>query len=373
MLAHYGMGDDPEAGYRVWQTVTPMALSVARPTGKKNGLKRASVEHRAAGVVVQALRHAGVKGRPTSIRVQREPFNAKGTMAGDFAPGTRFSPSRLWHVEIAFAEGQIGPLAAGDGRYLGLGLMRPVKKIEGVFAFHIIDGYSNQSTAEKIVASALRRAVMALVQASLGPRVPLPTFFTGHEADGSPARRGGRTHLAFAFDAPRQRLIVVAPHVMERREPSETERKHLSLLKQALSSLSELRAGSMGLLRLVPELVFDDSDPLFCFSRTWVAQTRYRPTRYFKHTAQEEALISDLKVELLRRNIPSPASVEDLEVARGPRSCLTARMKLFFARAVRGPLLLGKESNLGGGLFASAKPLRDPTQTETVNAGLGAD
>jgi CRISPR-associated protein Csb2 len=301
------------------------------------------------------LRHAGVKARPTCVRVQREPFDAKGIMAGEFAPNTRFPASRLWHVEITFGEGQFGPLVAGDGRYLGLGLMRPVKQMEGMFAFNIIDGFSNPADPGKL-AQALRRAVMALAQTSLGRRVPLPTFFTGHETDGSPARRGGRTHLAFIFDASRQRLLIISPHLTENRKPDATERKYLNLLRDSLTNLTELRAGTVGLLKLEPAIVCEDSDPLFCPSRFWITQTHFKPTRHIKHTTQEEAIISDLKVELLRRNLPIPVSVDDLDVVRGPRGGLAARMKLVFATAVRGPLLLGRDSNLGGGLFVSAKP-----------------
>jgi CRISPR-associated protein Csb2 len=129
--------------------------------------------------------------------------------------------------------------------------MSPVKKRDDVFAFRNTDRRSTHINAGK-ASQAFRSAIMALVQTSLGSRVPLPIFFTGHEADGSPARRGGRTHLAFAFDANRQRLILISPHVMEAREPTKTEQKYLILLEQALSILTELRAGPVGLLKLEP-------------------------------------------------------------------------------------------------------------------------
>lgn len=76
--------------------------------------------------MVQALRHAGVRERVETIQVQREPFESNGERVEAFAPGTRFSHGRLWHVEIAFAEPVSGPLAIGDGRFLGLGVMAPV-------------------------------------------------------------------------------------------------------------------------------------------------------------------------------------------------------------------------------------------------------
>ena len=39
----------------------------------------------------------------------------------------RFNSSQLFHVDIRFESAVAGPLAVGDGRWLGLGLMRPVR------------------------------------------------------------------------------------------------------------------------------------------------------------------------------------------------------------------------------------------------------
>jgi CRISPR-associated protein Csb2 len=351
MLGHYGIEENGRAGYRIWRTVTPMALPIPRPRGRKKGTERAAIEREAAGSIVQALRHAGIPNKPVSIRVQREPFDAKGARADDFAPNTRFAAARLWHAEIVFAVPVPGPLVAGDGRYLGLGLMRPVKQPDGAYAFVIVDGLSTQA-GTKSVTQALRRAVMALVQDQLGPRTTLPTFFAGHEADGSPARRGGRTHLAFAFDAARQRLLVIAPHLLEGRLPTYEEREHLVALDAALCNLRELRAGFAGLLRLEPSTITDD-DPLFALARTWVTQTEYFPTRYGKRVSPEQAIISDVKLELHRRGLPIPANIGQVTVSTGPRGGLCARMKLTFSIAIKGPLLLGRTSSTGGGLFVA--------------------
>jgi len=236
MLAHYGIGDENQPGSRLWHTVTPMALPLSRPRGRKSGSERMVVERNATLSVAQALRHVGFTSRPESIRVQREPFDTKGARAARFAPDTRFAAGRLWHVEIKFARSLAGPLIAGDGRYLGLGLMKPVKQVEGAHAFSIVSGLSS-NVDSRLVARALRRAVMALVQGRLGPRTALPMFFTGHEMDGSPARTGGKAHLAFAFDVARQKLLVIAPHLLEGRSPSQVERKHLELLDAALNDL----------------------------------------------------------------------------------------------------------------------------------------
>src|SRR5262249_37316688 len=52
----------------------------------------------------------------------------------------RFTKERLWHVEIGFGRPVPGPLLIGDGRYLGLGLMAPVCRVDGVFTFAIANG-----------------------------------------------------------------------------------------------------------------------------------------------------------------------------------------------------------------------------------------
>lgn len=353
MLRHYGIGEYDQAGFRLWRTVTPMALPVARSHGRKKGSERAAIEEEAAGAVVQALRHAGITKKPVSIRVQREPFDAKGLRAEVFAPSTRFAAARLWHVEIAFAQPVPGPLVAGDGRYLGLGLMRPIKQPEGVYAFIVVSGLSDRAD-RKSVTLALRRAVMALVQEELGAGTVLPTFFTGHEADGSPARRGGRAHLAFALDGARKRLLVIAPHLLEGRPPAHEEREYLAVLDAALRNLRELRAGPAGLLKLEYSIVAEDGDPLFAPAKLWTTMTSYRPTRHDKKTRPEEAIVADVRLELRRRGFPLPASVEEIDVARGPRGGLSARLRLAFSTAVRGPLLLGRNCNLGSGLFVGS-------------------
>ena len=76
----------------------------------KGGAERLREHAAAEWAVRQALRHAGIVASAQTIRVQREPFEAKGQRAEAFAPGTRFAKERLWHVEIAFAEPVPGPL-----------------------------------------------------------------------------------------------------------------------------------------------------------------------------------------------------------------------------------------------------------------------
>ncbi|GBE46873.1 CRISPR-associated protein [bacterium BMS3Bbin12] len=354
MLNQYGIGNDNQVGFRCWRTVTPMALPVARPHGRKEGTERVDIERGAAAAVTQALRHVEITFKPASIRVQREPLDAKGVRAENFAIGTRFVSARLWHVEINFTQPIVGPLLAGDGRYLGLGLMRPVKRVEGALSFVVVDGLSLLASSQSVT-RALRRAVMSLVQNRLGQQTKLPTFFSGHEADGSPARRGGRSHLAFAFDQARQRLLVIAPHLLGRRQPRKEECENLRLLDAALSDFRELRAGSAGLLRLEPSTIVEDDDPIFVCAKTWITQTDYFPTRYSKGATPEQAIIADVGLELRRRGFPIPAGIDKISVCRGPGGGLSAQLRLVFSTAIGGPLLLGKACNFGSGLFVGVR------------------
>lgn len=352
MLDHYGIGAN-EHVHRIWRTVTPIVLPIKRPHGRMKGAERADTELMAATEVATALRHAGITTKPVSIRVQREPFDTKGIAADRFAQGRRFASARLWHVELTLDKPISGALVVGDGRDVGLGLLQPLKRTEGIHSFKVVDGLSHHADPQ-LVASAMRRAVMHLVQQQLGHDQTMPLFFTGHEENGTPARRGGRSHLAFVFDAPRQRLLVIAPHLLERRQPTYEEQKNLAKLDGALANLQELRAGSAGRMKLEPLHINEDHDPLFSFSTTWTTQTEYRPTRYTKKTP-EETIVTDVRLELHRRGFPMPEKIQDVNISIGPKCGLSAKLRLVFSTAVNGPLLLGKTCQLGGGLFTSSR------------------
>lgn len=132
---------------RCWRSVTPVALpgrhrgiAVAKfSEGSGADTDRGSREARAAAVR-RALEHARVRTPVSSVRVQREPFDRRGERAEEFAPGTRFAPETLWHAALIFAHPVAGPLLAGNGRYIGLGLMRPVRTGSDAVASTIADG-----------------------------------------------------------------------------------------------------------------------------------------------------------------------------------------------------------------------------------------
>ncbi|HVU22075.1 MAG TPA: type I-U CRISPR-associated protein Csb2 [Rhizomicrobium sp.] len=359
MLAHYGIEDTA----RLWQTVTPATLPEraarrrinprrAREEAKR-GVERVREHAAAEWAVRQALRHTGVNASVQGVRVQREPFEGKGLRAEAFAKGTRFAKERLWHVEVGFARPITGPLLIGDGRYIGLGLMRPVQRIDGIFTFAITGGLTEQADFLGLT-RALRRAVIARVQEKVGARATLPSFFTGHAADGAPSRSGRHKHLAFAFDAPRKRLLIVAPHVLERRQAFKDEREqYLPILANALEDFRELRAGTAGKLALTPSALDLSDDPLLALSQTWQSLTPYRVTRHARLNDAAAALEADLLLECQRAGLPRP-QIEIAETFMKRGAGLFGLAKLRFYGATAGPMLLGRDRHFGGGLFVTA-------------------
>lgn len=355
MLGHYGIGD--ARAHRVWRTVTPAALpesagrrriSPERVSAEAKGApERAEEESRARAATVQALRHAGVAAQPLAVRVQREPFEARGDRAERFAAGTRFAKERLWHVELTFGAPVAGPLVIGDGRFLGLGLMAPEKAHDGVWVFQITRGLTSDATPSEMT-RALRRAVMARVQATLGARALLPEYFSGHSTDGSPSTAG--SHVAFVADASASRLLIVAPHALRRESVKRQERKHIHDLERAIADLTELRAGTSGLLQLARGHVEETIDPLLAPAREWVSITPYAVNRHSKRLGARDALASDLRRACEAAHLPTP-EIEVGEIRGVAGSGLEGYARLRFEVAVPGPILLGRTRFEGGGAF----------------------
>lgn len=374
MLAHY-VGPS-----RRWRSVTGVVLPESaqrrrieprrRREEAKDAAERSEEERIAVAAVHAALRHASVSATAVRVQVQREPFDARGARAEAFAQGTRFAKERVWHVEIELDRQVDGPLVVGDGRFLGLGVMAPLDasstKHTGAIArqatqplvavpsshpsglFGLLVAGSAKDDAITL-ARALRRAVMARAQAELG-RVALGSFFTGHEPNGRPLVTDHASHLAFHWDPPRRRLLIVAPHWLDRRAPSGKEHDAMVILEQALESICELRAGAAGRFEVKAISIATD-DPLRSAAQSWSSVTPYVVTRHRKGGSVADALIEDALAECRRRNLPAPSVT--VQGARGVRGLgLQAELRLDFAVAVTGPIVLGRTRYLGGGLFA---------------------
>ena len=348
---------------RRWRSMTPLALAAARrrridPTRKsreaKGAAERAREESRAVHAVHQALRHAGVSVSAAAVRVQREPFDGHGERADSFSTPMRFAKEALWHVAVTFAAPVAGPLLLGDGRFLGLGLMAPDEPMPGVLAFMIEAGLADTTTSA-LVARAARRAMLARVQANLPLDRRVPAYISGHEDDGSPARSGIHRHIAVVPDLPRRRLLFVAPNKLQRGGVSWREvRDDHAGVDRALEGMTLLRAGRAGRLVLAPSALDAEGDPLFAPSREWESVSEYRVTRHRRRLGDEEALKADVVAELGRIGWPVPMMVEVLSARRGPRGGLSGRLRLTFAAAQEGPLVIGRTAHKGGGLFARA-------------------
>jgi CRISPR-associated protein Csb2 len=375
MLLHY-------SGHtQHWQSVTPLALPEAAARRRidparhkdaaeaKHADERLAEEGRAVAAVHRALRHAGVPALAVQVRVQREPFTAHGQRAEPFAEGTRFAKERLWHVALRFDRPVSGPMTIGDGRFLGLGVLAPSGRVAGsstdpaAWTGAVSDGIAlvqlAQGTSDAppdlplALARALRRAVMSRVRDVLGSsaRTALNTYFSGHASDSSTPDSEASRHLAFHWDGPRRRWVVLAPHRLERRHAFAREREHLAVLQQALQGLTDLRAGAAGRHAVQVGVLPLDDDPLLATASVWESVTPYEVTRHRRMANATEALTADVLAECARCRLPWPR-VTVLDARGVPGRGLQARLRLDFATPTSGPVVLGRSSLLGGGLFA---------------------
>lgn len=328
----------------------PRKTASGDQTGAAN---RRAIETRAGAAVAQALRHAKVLQKPSFIHVQREPLHRHGARADTFAEGSRFSPKAMWHVELRFPSAISGPLIIGDGRFFGLGLMAPVDgEYADVFCFDLNQGTRvSQADAVTLIRS-LRRALMSLARGEAGR---VGRLFSGHEPDGRPDHSSHHAHVYLAADGNGDsqnitRLIVAAPWAVNRLVGSlVSERKEFN---RVVHDLDDLRAGPLGRFRLRARPL-DEKDPLLGPEVTWKSATLYLATRNLKKKDDPaNAVTQDLMIECRRRGLPSPRRVVVDDVTSGPRGGnVKAQLTLHFATAVCGPILLGRDSHKGGGLF----------------------
>ena len=347
----------------VFRSITPVALPGAprrridSAAERKDADERVREERRASGAVVQALRHAGLQARPLDISVQREPFHRRGVRAELFADGSRFSKHALWHVELRFRETISGPLVVGDGRYCGLGLMEPVPHRTDVFSFELNEEHRVAMEDWPMLIRHLRRALMALARDDSGH---VGRLFSGHEADGRADRTAHHAHVFLAADGgPNDgdaitRLVVAAPWAADRR--ARRQRGDQRLFEEVVQRLEVLMAGRLGRFERLSASPVEDGDSLFGPATTWVGRTPYVATRNLKKRDDPASVVKeDMVAECARRGLPAPVDIDLLKVSVGPRGGRpTANLKLRFAVAVRGPLLLGRDSHAGGGLFRAA-------------------
>ncbi|WP_417847150.1 type I-U CRISPR-associated protein Csb2 [Thalassoglobus sp.] len=346
---------------RIWRSVTPLALPDAArrridpqriksdDREKKTGTEKYSEHKRASFALTQALRHAGIPASLHSVRLQREPFDQRGIRVEPFTEGTRFSKHGLWHSTIEFDRPVSGPIIVGNGRFVGLGLFRPISEPNRAICFSIDSGLSTNFTPIQLC-RAFRRAVMSRCGQVTGMK-SLNSYFSGHQSNGQPAKSENEPHLAFIFDPVQERLLIIDPGLMDRRIHQNFTDQFLEL-ETAVAQFVSLRAGRSGLLTLSSTYIDSTVDPLFQPSRVWRSLTPYTVNRHAKKSIPDEVLANNIITECEQRGLPRPR-VKVLEYTSAPGKPLAGKLELTFQQAIVGPLILGRTRYLGGGLFAA--------------------
>jgi hypothetical protein len=180
----------------------------------------------------------------------------------------------------------------------------------------------------------------------------------GHAEGGAPIRRSHSSHLSFAFEPDLRRLLILAPHVVERRAATPQELDHLRTLDSALEGFCELRAGHAGILSLSAAAIRERAGSLLGISCVWKTITPYVVTRHAKGGTATEAVVADVLTECHRLRRPEPR-VQVNTIRGAPGIGLTGNVTLLFRQRVAGPLLLGRTRHFGGGLF---RPVAEPDQ-----------
>jgi CRISPR-associated protein Csb2 len=117
-----------------------------------------------------------------------------------------------------------------------------------------------------------------------------------------------------------------------------------------------VRAGKLGVIVFGSPAALLTGDPLMGPAHVWESCTLYRPTRHAgKGEDPAAAVVYDAVAECQRRQLPRP-EIELLELNAGPNGGgVEARLRLRFAVAIEGPIMLGRDSHAGGGLFETLR------------------
>ncbi len=119
-----------------WLSATPIALPTHPGNlSKGTAAARSKAWARAEQAIVDSCRHIGLP-EPSEVAVSFAPLIPGARPAPSFPafrqPGLGGKPvaRRLVHASVTFEDPVTGPVVLGSGRYLGLGLMRPMDETE---------------------------------------------------------------------------------------------------------------------------------------------------------------------------------------------------------------------------------------------------
>ena len=146
---------------------------------------------------------------------------------------------------------------------------------------------------------------------------------------------------------------MASPWAADRR----AKRGDTRLFDEVTQQLTELRAGPLGRFNRLAARGVEGGDALIGPALTWIGKTPYVASRNLKKRDDlAEFVKADLVAECGRRGLPKPKQIDISDLLVGPRGGIpTAQVTLHFAVAVGGPLLLGRNSHRGGGLFHAVK------------------
>ncbi len=111
------------AGSKYWQTVTPVVLH-----GHNEDRGQISIG-KTTKLVVEAFRKAGYPEDSVSdFYIQKAPLTPQLPAAGQFLLPKQLAKFPRYHIGVEFRERVTGPVLAGIGRHVGLGVFRPVSR-----------------------------------------------------------------------------------------------------------------------------------------------------------------------------------------------------------------------------------------------------
>ncbi len=234
--------------------------------------------------------------------------------------------------------------------------MAPVRdRVRDVLVFQLPDDSRLTSNDRDALLRAVRRALMARART---PDGGVPRLFSGHEDDGTASAPGRHDHVFLAADDDPdgriRRLIVAAPWECDRSvRPNQAAP---SLFRDIVSGLREVRAGRLGVLALQRPAETSEDDPVIGPARIWQSRTAFTLTRHPKRgSSKADALVKDVLAECERRGLTPLPRVELGRTAPDQSTPFAAHLVLRFPDAVEGPILLGRDSHRGGGLFLAGR------------------
>lgn len=111
----------PSSGSKYWQSVTPVVLH------GHNAMRGQISMNKTSKLVLEAFRKAGYpEGSIEDFYIQAAPLTPQMPAAGQFFLPKQLAKMPRYHVGVQFRESVLGPVLAGIGRHVGLGVFRAV-------------------------------------------------------------------------------------------------------------------------------------------------------------------------------------------------------------------------------------------------------